>query len=174
MTITLEPASAQWIRDLVGLLAHKDPAVRLKARSELVHHADHNVTRALVAELIDPLPHVRWEAAKSLAEIADPVAAHGLMHALDDDDKDVRWVAAEGLIALGNAGLVTVLSGLTRRARSIAFCRSAHHVLHELRNERNNAVIDPVLAALDTSEPEVTAPPEAFQALLALKRTPCC
>jgi hypothetical protein len=172
MSTIFEPVSASWISDLIKQLAHRDASVRVKARRELIQRADHRVTRALVVELNDPTPHVRWEAAKSLVEIADPVAAHGLMHALDDDDKDVRWVAGEGLVALGKVGLVTVLSGLTRRARSIRFCRGAHHVLHALRDKENDAVIASVIASLETSEPEVTAPLAAFDALLTLKQSP--
>lgn len=174
MNTTAEPLSAQHIGELIGQLSHRDAAMRLAARSELVKHADERVTRGLVAELIDPQPQVRWEAAKSLAQIADPASAYGLMHALDDEDNDVRWVAAEGLISLGTIGLVTVLSGLTRRARSFGFCRGAHHVLHELRRGENAATVNGVLAALESSEPEVTAPPAAFEALLALKQSPNC
>jgi len=125
-----------------------------------------------VAELANPEAHVRWEAAKSLATIADPVAAYGLMHALDDEDKDVCWTAAEGLIALGRTGLVTVLSGLTRRARSIRFFHAAHHVLRHLRSSVNARFIDPVLSSLQTTEPEVTAPPAALEALLGIKHRP--
>jgi magnesium transporter len=42
----------------------------------------HDVTRALVRELVDRRQQVRWEAAKALTAIADPLTAPGLMHAL--------------------------------------------------------------------------------------------
>ena len=143
--------------------------IRQTARDELVLLDGHEVTRALVAELIDPRAHVRWEAAKALAAIADPIAAHGLTHALDDEDRDVRWVAAEGLIVLGKTGLMTVLSGLTKRA------------VHRFLPERpscfvGNAscgyadVVAPVLGALEGPEPGVGAPPAAIIALVALKQ----
>lgn len=169
MATTLTAEVDKRIASLIAQLAHHDPAARQTAREKLVQIGGHAVTRALVAEFIDPLPHVRWEAAKALASIADPVAAHGLMHALDDDDDDVRWVAGEGLIALHEVGLTTVLSGLTKRARSLAFCRGAHHVLRELRAEGNAAIINPVLDALDSPDPEIAAPVAAYQALLTLK-----
>lgn len=158
------------VAHLIANLASDDPPTREQSREELVRIGGPDVTRALVAELVDPRHQVRWEAAKALASIADPVAAAALMHALDDDHEDVRWVAAEGLTALGNVGLLTVLSGLTKRAHSIEFCRSAHHVLHDLKKKEDTEVITPVLDALTSAEPEVTAPPAAYRALSLLKQ----
>jgi hypothetical protein len=156
--------------ELIEQLADDNPVTRQIARDELVQLDGHDATRALVAELIDPRAHVRWEAAKALAVIADPIAAHGLTHALDDEDRDVRWVAAEGLIVLGKTGLMTVLSGLTKRAQSTAFCRSAHHVMSEMRSCGYADVVAPVLGALEGPEPGVGAPPAAYCALVALKQ----
>jgi len=119
--------------------------------------------------LIDPRTHVRWEAAKALQAIADPVSAPALLHALEDENEDVRWVAAEGLIALGKIGLLTVLSGLMKRAGSVAYCSSAHHVLSGCKTDAN--VITPVQAALEQLDSAVTAPPAAFAALVALHHT---
>ncbi len=121
------------IRRLTGQLADEDGVVRERSRNELIEFGGHDVTRALVTTLIDPRTHIRWEAAKALQVIADPVAAPALMHALDDDDKDVRSVAAEALIALDKVGAMAVLSGLIKRSGSIAYCKSAHHVLHEMK-----------------------------------------
>jgi hypothetical protein len=160
---------AEQIARLIDELASNDPVVRQQAREKLCRIGGHDVTRALVAELVDPRRLVRWEAVKALAVLADPIAAPGLLHAIEDDDGDVRWVAAEGLIGLGHVGLLTVLSGLTRRARSIEFCRSAHHVLHDLKKHGHAEVIAAVLAALEQDEPETAAPPAAHHALLALK-----
>ena len=157
------------IDQLIMELGSEEPTARQAARDSLVSQADPDVTRMLVAELVDPHQHVRWEVAKALTAIADPVAAHGLLHALEDEDQDVRWVAAEGLIALRETGLLTVLSGLTRRARSSEFCRCAHHVLHDLKQLFHADVIDPVLEALDANEPEVAAPVAAYRALVTLK-----
>ncbi|MEZ6062131.1 MAG: HEAT repeat domain-containing protein [Planctomycetaceae bacterium] len=155
---------------LIEQLAGDDAARREKSRQALVQLGGADVTRALVASLLDPHPHVRWEAAKALQSIADSVAAPALMHALDDEDEDVRWVAAEALIALEKAGLVTVLSGLISRAGSVAFCTSAHHVLHEMK--KFAAVVAPVIRALEQSEPAVAAPPAAYKVLVALNGEP--
>jgi HEAT repeat protein len=158
------------ITKLVAQLSSTDPAARQRARESLVKLAGRDATQPVSIELTDPRPHVRWEAAKTLAAIADPMAAYSLLHALDDEDQDVRWLAAEGLGALGRVGLLTTLSGLTRQARSLDFCHSAHHALHNLRQEGNADVVNPVLKALESSEPEVTAPVAAYGALVALKQ----
>jgi hypothetical protein len=168
--MTENKSEAETIADLIGGLSNKDPVVRGRSRETLVDIGGHEVTRALVQELIDPRRQVRWEAAKALTTIADPVAAPGLMHALEDDDQDVRWLAGEGLISLGRIGLMTVLSGLTKRAESLDFCKSAHHVLHGLSPRGYAPTVEPVLRALETSEPEVTAPAAAYEALMALKK----
>ncbi len=155
----------KWIKEL----GSDDPAIRQRAREQLVALGDPDVTRALVGELVDPRKQVRWEAAKALIEIADPVSAPALMNALDDEDSDVRWMAGKGLIAMGRPGLLTVLSGVMKRARSLDFCKSAHHVLHDLKQDDIAETIAPVLEALDSTEPAVTAPPAALSALMALK-----
>lgn len=157
------------ITRLTRQLADENAVVREQSRNELIQLGGHDVTRALVTALIDPRTQVRWEAAKALQVIADPVAAPALMHVLDDEDADVRWVAAEALIALGQIGLLTVLSGLMKRAGSIAFCKSAHNVLHEM-NTYGDSVAE-VLKSLEHSEPAVTAPPAAYKALIALSET---
>ncbi|RMG38363.1 MAG: HEAT repeat domain-containing protein [Planctomycetota bacterium] len=156
-------------QELIQDLHSSDPVVRQNAREELVRRDGPQVVRALVVELTDPRQQVRWEAAKALGEIADPVAAPALVNELADEDPDVRWVAGEGLIAMGEAGLLTVLSELPKRAASVAFREGAHHVLHELKNERNAAVVQPVLDALRGPEPGVNAPPVAADALWKLR-----
>jgi hypothetical protein len=156
---------SQWISQL----AHNDPALRPSIRDELVRLNGHEVTQALVAELNHPQAQVRWEAAKSLLALADPIAAPGLLHTLEDEDPDVRWVSAEGLVALGETGLITVLSGLTRRARSPEFCMCAHQVRHDLKKKFHADVISPVLVALEGAEPALSAPVAAYTALTRLK-----
>jgi len=153
------------LEELVERLASDDPAVREKSREKLVSMGGPDVTRALVRQLVDARHQVRWEAAKALSEIADPVAAPALMHALEDDDENVRWLAAEGLVELGEVGLITTLSGLIKRARSIEFCKSAHHVMHDLGQRGYANITTPVLEALQTSAPEITAPTAAYKAL---------
>ena len=154
---------------LVAELANQDPVVRQLARESLVAHKSNEVTAALVAELTDPRDHVRWEAAKALTSLADPVSAPALVHALDDDSEDIRWLASEGLIAIGTKGWRAVLSALIKRASSVDFCQGAHHVLRACAQEGNADVIGPVLAALAESEPGVSVPPAAYNALWDLK-----
>ncbi len=163
------------LRELIAALASRDPVARERSRETLVATGTCAVTRALVGELNDPRQHIRWEAAKALAMIADPIAAPALVDALDDEDDEVRWIAAEGLVAMGREGLLTVLGGLVKRARSLAFCRGAHHVLRDLcrikcpEKRMNTAPITPVLVALEQAEPAMTVPAAAMKALLVLK-----
>lgn len=157
------------IEALIRDLHSDEPVTRQKAREELVRRGGPEVVRALVVELTDPRRQVRWEAAKALAEIADPLAAPALVNELADEDPDVRWVAGEGLIAMGEAGLLTVLSELPKRAASVAFREGAHHVLHELKNDRNAQFVQPVLDALGGPEPAVNAPLVAADALWKLR-----
>jgi len=154
---------------LIKSLSSNDPVVRQKARERLIEVGDREVTRALVGEMVNPNSQVRWEAAKALTGIADPVSAHSLMYALDDEDEDVRWVAGEGLIALGKVGLLTVLSGLAKRGQSLDFCKSSHHVLHDLNQDEFGEIVAPVLKALKSSEPEVAASVAAYHALGLLR-----
>jgi len=157
-------------KHLIEELASTDPVQREAARHALVRMGTPEVTVALVGELLDPRQHVRWEAAKALAALRDPVSAPALLEALDDNDEDVRWVAAEGLIALGHTGLLAVLHGLTKHARSMGFRKSAHHVLHELLKQGESpGVIAPVMAAVEQPDSAVAAPPAAFHGLMALK-----
>ncbi|HQX52961.1 MAG TPA: HEAT repeat domain-containing protein [Planctomycetaceae bacterium] len=158
------------IRQLVHQLADDDASVRQKSREQLTLLRSLEVTRELVVALIDPRAHVRWEAAKALQAMADPVSAPALMHAMDDENEDVRWVAAEGLIALGRIGLLTVLSGLMKRAGSVAYCSAAHHVLHECKTDVD--VVAPVKVALEQLDRAITAPLAAFEALVALHHAP--
>ena len=162
-------ASGQ-VGPLVGKLAHADAVVREKAREQLVQLGGPEVTAALVLALHDPRKHVRWEAAKAFQALANPLAASALMHALEDDEADVRWVAGEALIVLGRVGLVTVLSGLIRRAASNDYCQAAHHVLHEMKDYHE--VVQPVLESLKHFEPAVAAPVAAYQALVKLNDAP--
>lgn len=156
------------VATLISSLASDNPVTRQGAREELAALGTPDVVRALIGELNDPRDQLRWEAAKALAAIADPAAAPALVHVCDDDNEDVRWVAAEGVIALGRPGLLALLSGLTKRAGSTAFCRSAHHVLHDLSRKGFHEVTAPVLKALEHSEPGVSAPPAAYAALVTL------
>lgn len=169
--MTQDKVDAPALEELIEQLASDDPVVREQSRERLVAIGTPEVTRALVRQLLDQRPKVRWEAAKALSEIADPVAAPALMHALEDDDENVRWLAAEGLVELGEVGLITTLSGLIKRARSIEYCKSAHHVMHHLGQRGHASITGPVLEALQTSQPEITAPTAAYKALQTVEQS---
>ncbi len=175
MDSSAQSESVERLEEWIAALASPDPVVRERSREALVSAGTCSVIRALIGELNDPRQHIRWEAAKALAAIADPIAAPALVDALDDEDDDVRWVAAEALVAMGHEGLLTVLSGLVKRARSIQFCRGAHHVLSDFCKIKapvkriDRTAVGPVVEALEKTEPAVTAPAAAHKALIQLK-----
>jgi HEAT repeat protein len=175
MDTSAQPESADQLEEWIVSLASTDPVVRERAREALVAAGTCSVIRALVGELNDPRQHIRWEAAKALAAIADPISAPALVDVLDDEDDEVRWIAAEALVAMGNEGLLSVLSGLVKRARSINFCRGAHHVLHDFcrikipHKRIDRSAVAPVVEALEKAAPAISAPPAAHKALIQLK-----
>lgn len=157
------------IPQLVGELASRYPAIRVKAREALVAIGKPCVP-SLIGLLSHRNPQLRWEAAKALCDIADPIAATALVSALEDKDGDVRWLAAEGLIALGWEGLQPLLSALLERAQSVWLCEGAHHVCHAMVKKRKlGPILRPVLAALDEAEPEIVVPLAAYTALSKLR-----
>ena len=165
-TLNATPSKfAVFINDLMSDTA----AIRARARTALMKAHTPEVTAALVGELSDPRAYVRWEATKVLVALGDAVTAPALLQELDDDDHDVRWAAAEGLVALGEIGLFAVLHELTKKARSVAFCRSAHQVLKAFTDDGPAEEIAPVILALEKSEPALSVPTEAFKALTKLK-----
>ena len=164
------PMKTKKIQDLVEKLASENGVDRMQAREQLVAAGGYDVTRALIAELVDPRQHVRWEAALALKAMADPIAALPLVHAMDDDDEDVRWVAAEGVAGLGEPGLLAVLSGLTRASKSSVYCTAAHQALRELRDHGvHREIIESVMPALEGSERNLSGPIAAYQALQKLR-----
>jgi HEAT repeat protein len=157
------------VATLVADLASGDGSTREAARLTLV-----GVGRAAVPPLVDALDdqrqQVRWEAAKALVEIADPASAPAFVLALEDRVFSVRWLAAEGLIGLGRAGLEPLLRALVDRPESFNLREGAHHVIHDLHHRGGSLapVLEPVLAALEGTEPSLAAPWEAERALEAL------
>ena len=127
---------------LIEKLKCYDPIERERARQELIRLGP-GATESIVGLLQSPIQHVRWEAAKALAGIADPRAALALIDAMDDRDTDVRWVAAAAMVALRQRAITPLMSALIRRAESIQFCQSAHHVLSSLIQQ----VVEPDLVA---------------------------
>lgn len=124
----------------------------------------------LVRELASPTHWVRWEAAKALGQIGDKTAAEALVKALEDKEFDVRWLAAEGLINIGRDALKPLLTALADHGdKSIWLRRGAHHVLHDMRRGKLDAILRPVMVALEDITPSAEVLSAASQALNALR-----
>lgn len=158
------------ITPLIDALASHDGITRQEARALLIKRG-HDAVTELIRALRHPQEQVRWEAAKALISIADPAATSALAEALRDEDGDVRWLAAEGLIALGSISIWPVLGLLTRCGDSAELRGAAHHVLDADFDDELNALIAPVVDALEGSSPETAAPVAAYRALYEAGRT---
>lgn len=157
------------VRALVADLGDASAHTREQARAQLVR-IGRPAVGPLAEALRSPAHHVRWEAAKALAAIADPDAAPALVAALHDDEFDVRWLAGNGLIAIGRPALEPLLAELMAHRASAHLREGAHHVLHDLaRDEALRPRLAPVLAALESVEPEAAVPSAAAKAMHALR-----
>jgi HEAT repeat protein len=158
-------AADQNIEQLATDLGSKDTVQRQNAQRALVRLGSAAVP-ALLGALDAPEKRARWEAAKALTDIADPAAAKRLVRALGDRDSDVRWVVGEALVALGRDGVKPLLQALTESGLPEGTYPAAHHVLHELVKQNDLAArLEPVLHAFNKTEPEVTVPLAAAEAL---------
>lgn len=158
-------ADTEHIAELIGELGeHTSPAERSGARLELARMGTHAVP-ALVAALDSDDPRVRWEAGKALAHIADPVAADALVAHLADPDSDVRWVIGVALLATGRAAVVPLLRGLLETQHIRAGYEGVHLALRGLANDDLHPILQPVIDALESHEPEIATPVEAHHAL---------
>ncbi len=159
-----EKDSDDYIGRLITELANSDGLARLRARRSLV-----SIGASSVPALTEALSHhnwrLRWEAAKALSEIADPSATDALVAAMEDERPGVRWIASEGVIALGQRGLVPLLQALIRKSGSAWFRLGAHHVLRAMERRGMDYQVDPVLKALNGSEPAIQVPLAAVEAL---------
>ncbi len=153
---------------LVRQLSSPAGMTRLHAREALVAAGDPAVD-PLIEALNDDHDVVRWEATKALVDIPSPRAAPALVAALEDDEFDVRWLAAEALIALGTPGLGTLLDALEARASSVWLREGAHHVLKHIGDRTTDAVVGPVLAALEHHDSALVVPFAARDAIAKLK-----
>ncbi len=144
------------------------PADRARAREMLTR-----IGSAAVPELIAALDsddvRTRWEAGKTLAAIADPVATEAIVTHLHDEDSDVRWVMGMALFALGRAAVVPLLHGLVENQVMRPGYEGAHIALHGLARGDLQPILQPVLAAIESHEPEIATPVEAYKALEALR-----
>jgi HEAT repeat protein len=161
-------ATPETIDLLVVELGNKDGWVREQARLLLVYIGEPAVA-PLIGALSDRRKQVRWEAAKALSDIADPASASALVEVLQDRVFDIRWLAAVGLIAIGRAAVMHLLETLTELPDSTWVRQGAHHVLHDLDADDLEEILQPVLKALESLDPEVETPVAAEIALLKLK-----
>lgn len=162
------------VDNLVAKLASTEGTQRQSARETLISEGGEQVVAALLMQLRHPDKQVRWEAAKCLHSIASPNSADALVSAMDDESEDVRWVASEGVAALRETGLFALLKGICIRARSISFCKAAHHTLRQLDKQNvHREAIAPVIEALHDYEPEVASPVAAYDALGRLTFAQC-
>ena len=109
---------------------------------------------------------LRMEAAKIVELIADRRSIPFLLKLLDDAIFDVRWIAAEALIKIGRQSICPLLESVRDGNNSFFLHRGAHHILHELLNEKEKDQLIPLLQSLDNYyELRVTAPVQASIAL---------
>jgi HEAT repeat protein len=140
-----------------------------KARRELVAIGREAVP-SLVKALASKKKWVRWEAAKALSQIGDPAATAVLVKALEDKEFDIRWLSAEGLIKIGEEAIAPLLKALIDDSPSIWLQEGAHHVLHEVDRGNWDAILKPVMEALEGFQPSVDAPLAARMALEAIAK----
>jgi len=146
------------MESLMGTLAGKDGATRLKARKSLVALGKPAVSSLIQALQNSRSYHLRWEAAKTLGAIGDTRAIPSLVKALEDRDTDVAWLAAEALRKFKKAAWPPLLSALIERgADSRSLRQGAHHVL---RNQKEKGLND-VLATLSKDLESITFPESA-------------
>jgi HEAT repeat protein len=154
----------QTIEKLIAKLNSDDIIECQKARRSLV-----KLEREAVPYLVEALGSkkhwVHWEAAKALSQIGDPAATKPLVEALKDREFDVRWLAAEGLIDIGKKAVVPLLRALIDDPKSVWLREGAHHVLHDMYRGSWDAVLRPVMTALEDVEPSVEVPFASKEAL---------
>ena len=152
------------IKSLIADLASKDGVVRVMARQQLVAYKKRSVA-PLIRTLSYKNDWVRWEAAKALSQIGNPESIQALLEALSDKKFEVRWLAAEGLIQIGRKAIVPLLEALVKHSDSYWLREGIHHVLHDINRGQNRKVLQPVLVALEGTEPLLEVPLAAQAAL---------
>ncbi len=162
-------ATGRTVAALLADLTCPDGFNRLMARRGLVHIGKPAVP-FLTRSLEDKEPLRRWEAAKTLSEIGDAQATDALIKALTDKVFDVRWLAAEGLCTIGVTALPALLKAVIKNPESIWLREGAHHILHELNNERISAVVNPLMRALVDSDANLEVPLLAKKALDVIEK----
>ena len=157
------------IKSLISDLTSKDGIVRVKARRQLVAYRARSVPY-LIKAMSDESDWVRWEAAKALSQIGSPESIQALLEALSDKQFEVRWLAAEGLIRIGRKAIIPLLEALVKHSDSYWLREGIHHVMHDMNKGELRKVLRPVLVALESHEPSLTAPLAARVALNTLTK----
>jgi hypothetical protein len=139
-----------------------------KARRTLVSMGPEAVP-SLMQALRSDKTWVRWEALTALSQIDDPQATMAQLDLLDSPDFDLRWIAAKGLIKRGRNIVIPLLEMLQNRDYSTALFESAHHILHDMWRGKLDAILHPVMAALEDMDPRVHVPIAARRALEAIR-----
>jgi HEAT repeat protein len=149
---------------MMASLSSRDGMERQRARIELVSRGK-AATPLLLEGLKDPRMRVRWESAKALACISDPAAADALVASLEDDESGVRWLSAEALAALGREGLKPILHALIDQPESTLLRQGSHHICHALASSDLKELVEPVLDALEHTDPVEAVPVAAHKVL---------
>ncbi len=157
------------IRSLIADLNCDDMIRCQNARRVLVDMGEAAV-EPLSKALTSNRQWVRWESAKALGQIGGPRAMQVLLDVLGDKVFEIRWLAAEGLARMGKNVLVPVLETLAKHSDSHLVRQSVHHILRELSTSDIKPILEPVLNAIDGSEPVGEAPRAARIAIEALQR----
>jgi len=161
---SVSKATKATIKSLIADLASKDGVVRVMARQQLVAYKKQSVA-PLIRMLSNKNDWVRWEAAKALSQIGNNKAIKALLKALSDEKFEVRWLAAEGLIRIGRKAIVPLLETLVNNSDSYWLREGIHHVLHDMNKGKITVVLQPVLGALEGTEPSLEVPLAAQTAL---------
>ncbi len=156
------------IQSLIVDLSSKDEIVRVKARRRLVSYKSRAVD-PLINLLKDKNDWVRWEAAKALSQIGNPASIQALLEALTDKSFEVRWLAAEGLIKIGRKAIIPSLKALINDPDSYWLREGIHHMLHDINKRKPVKALQPVLTALEGSQPELEVALVAKSVLDGLK-----
>lgn len=158
------------LESLMGALAGKDGATRLKARKALVALGKPAVSSLMQALRKSRLDHLRWEAAKILGAIGDTRAIPPLVRALEDHDIDVAWVAAEALRKFKKAAWPPLLRALVKRGSDSALLRQgAHHVLRHQKQKGLNDGLATLSKDLESSTFPESASLVAYDILKRMK-----
>ena len=166
-------ADKSTIDTLIKQLSDNEGQVREKARLTLVDIGK-EATLPLTALLTAKEQQTRWEAAKTLGAIADTAAIPALITSMEDDIFDIRWLASEALVTLGADSVKPLLEALKVRFDSLYLREEAHHVFKYILRDnpqanKLNAILKPVIEALNGSASGVATPGAAQKALEQLR-----